>query len=367
MSSQTTLRLFTLGLTLASSLLVACSPGEAPPVAQNAQKIGPWMPFNSAQAFGGQVSGNVIRGIHRDTNVEGSPEGWWLRSSGYDHFAPVLDMTFGGAHVTNLTTEQGWLLVETAGGYQGRFDAVAAGASKAKGQVNELYVTLGEPLNTALRIRHQSDESSYGKYNAEWLGGTGGGWTSFCPHPYQFADNTQGNLTEYMIPVGGAAWELNGSKTVAGADTIQLSCTHDSVGACATWGYLPWDETLAGAHQACTRMKRGDFCGNGDPATTVNSSSFEHTQIQVWDNLGLNDAYGQTAATMEASWNENGAVCFNRSEYRSNNTIANVRVNTVVNMQCPQLPTCAHGNTGLLASARPCTSYDDDGTTCVGN
>jgi hypothetical protein len=366
-SSQTTLRLFSLGLTLASSLFVACAPGEAPPVAQNVHKLGPFIPYNSAQAFGGQINGNVIRGIHRDTSVEGSPEGWWLRSSGYDHFAPVLDMTFGGAHVINVTTDQGWLLIETEGGYQGRFDAAGAAVNKDKGQANELYVSLGAPLNTALRIRHQSDESSYGKYNAEWLGGTGGGWTSFCPHPYQFADNTQGYLTEYMIPVGGAAWEVDGSKTVAGADTIQLSCTHDSVGACATWGYLPWDETLAGAHQACTRMKRGDFCGFGDPATTVNSSAFDHTAIQVWDSLGLNDAYGQTWSTVEAYWNEGGAVCLTRDNYRTTNSTAKQRMLTTVGNRCPQLPACEKSSAGLLASARPCSSYDDDGTTCLSN
>lgn len=358
MSSQTTLRLFTLGLTLASSLFVACAPSDAPPVAQNAHKLGPWTPYNSAQAFGGQINGTIIRGLFRDVSAEGSPEGWWLRSSSTDHYAPILDMTFAGRHVTNITTEQGWLLVETEGGSV-RFDAGF--------RDQELYLSLGKPLNTALRVRHHDDGSSYGQYVAEWLGGTGGGWTSFCPHPYVFADNTQGSLTEYMIPVGGAVWELNGSQTASPADTIQLSCTHDSVGACATWGYLPWDATMAGAHQACTRMKRGDFCGFGDPATTINNSSFEHTQIQVWDAIGLNDAYGQNESTVEAYWNEGGATCFTRSKYRSSNSTAVTRMNITVNANCSQLPACDKDSTGLLASARPCRSFDDDGSTCISN
>ncbi len=359
MLSQTTLRLFTLGLTFASSLLVACSPGDAPPaVKQRQSTVMPWAPYNSAQAFGGKIDTAVIRGIHRDANTTGSPEGWWLRSSSSDHYAPILDMTYGGSHVLNLTTEQGWLLIETEGG-GGRFDG------QSKGQ--ELYISLGAPLNTALRVRHASDGSSFGQYTAEYLGNTGTGWTSFCPHPVETEDGTHFTIDEHMVPVGGAAWELNGIKTPAAADTIQLSCTHDSIGACATWGYLPWDRSLANHHQACTRMKRGDFCGTGDPATTVYETTFAHTQVQVWDSLGIHEGIGQTQQTIEAYWNIGGAVCFNRDNYRADDPTAIARMQITVGSQCPQLPSCDKDSSGLIVTARPCDSSLSEEASCSGN
>lgn len=343
MFSQTTRRLFTLGLAFASSLLVACSPADAPSVAQSAHELGPWVPFNSAQAFGGQINGTVIRGLFYDAQATGSATGWWLRSSAVDHYAPISAMTFSGQAVTSLSTDLGWLVVGTEDG------ATTLNAS-AKGQ--DLYLSLGAPLNTTLRVRHQADGSSYGQYLTEWSAGTGGGWTTFCPHPYVYGDGVQGSLTEYMIPVGNALWQLDGSKSSPG-QTIQLSCTHDSVGACATWGYVPWDESLASAHQACTRMKRGDFCGFGDPATTVNSSSFTHTQIQVWDSLGIHDPEGASESSVEAHWNEDGAVCFTQENYRSADTTAIQRMLTTIGIECPNIPACDKGSSGLLTSARP--------------
>ena len=335
----------TLAIALSLPLFSACAPTEAQPQATKIQKGGVWTPYNSAQAFGLKINGQTLRGIfHSDSPPEGagtSATGWWLRSTSTDYYAPISAMTYGGQNITELSTVDGWLQVSTP-------------ASEGFITVNTstaLYLTIGAPLNKVLRITHSSSEATYGKYTTEWSDVTGSAWTSACPHPYIDANNQQTNLTEYMIPVGNALWSLDGSQSNP-EQTIQLSCTHDSIGGCITWGYLPWDSSQGGAHQACTRMKRGDFCGTGDPATTINASAFEHTQIQVWDRFAIHEAPLQTANTMEAFWDERGATCLNRDLYRSDNKTARSRMEITVAANCPELPTCSVDSDGLLGSAR---------------
>lgn len=339
----------TLALALGLPLFSACAPTEAQSEQAKQQYGGIWTPYNSAQAFGFKINGETLRGIFYSTTpprgTAESPTGWWLRSSSTDYYAPISNITYGGEAVTNLSTLQGWLQVTTPSSES--VTTLDTGTA--------LYLTIGAPMNKLLRITHDSSEGTYGKYTAEWSESTGGGWNPACPHPYLNGDGVTTNLTEHMIPIGDALWHLNGSKTTP-AQTIQLSCTHDSVGGCVTWGYHPWDGSLASAHQACTRLKRGDFCGTGDPATTINASEFEHTQIQVWDGYGINDPGAQNHTTMEAFWNESGAVCFNQDLYRSDNQIARSRMETTIANNCPTLPQCDKGSSGLLGSGRVLTT-----------
>ena len=67
---------------------------------------------------------------------------------------------------------------------------------------------------------------------------------------------------------------------------------------------------LADHHQACTRMARADYCGDGVPHTLNN------TPIDVYDRLV---PYIQTLASVgnkewkvEAEWGPNGALCLGK-------------------------------------------------------
>lgn len=353
-------KLFTT-LTLATTLATACSPAEVEPTAGRQEKLGGFAPSNSAQAFGGNINGEVIRGIFYSASPpkgQSSPTGWWVRSASTDYYAPVTSMTYGGSAATNISTTQGWMTVTTTGAPQ----TLNAGAGSKK-----LTLTVGAPLNATLRIGSPTDGDDYGKYVAEWQPTGGSTWTPFCPHAYDTTDaNTDGaviNLTEYMVPVGGSVWYVNGSRANS-AQSIQLSCTHDSVGGCVTWGYSPWVSGMQDTHQACTRMKRGDFCGTGDPTTTVYSSEFMHTHIQVADSKPLHTMTGQTTASMEAFWNENGAVCFNQDRFRSTNPTAMERVAITVAANCPNIPACDADSSGLTASAPVCQQPDGSLGAC---
>jgi len=111
-----------------------------------------------------------------------------------------------------------------------------------------------------------------------------------------------GSITSYTLeyrPSSTATWVnlcgTGGARVLAGrfdrsghheatANRLSWSCT-DGVGAkCMLWGY-PAGGTGGSsqwlAHQACTRMGRGDYCADGTPHTRTGTS------IEIFDGLGL--------------------------------------------------------------------------------
>jgi hypothetical protein len=85
-----------------------------------------------------------------------------------------------------------------------------------------------------------------------------------------------------------------------------LGCRGAAIAKCVELGYKPWASSESGSlsqhHQACTRLLRGDYCGNGTA----------YTQNGRWVNLY--DAVGVQQDTenwsFEAEWTANGAECF---------------------------------------------------------
>ncbi|HEY8207944.1 MAG TPA: ADYC domain-containing protein [Myxococcaceae bacterium] len=99
---------------------------------------------------------------------------------------------------------------------------------------------------------------------------------------------------------------------------MTFACETGALSKCALWGYAPWasrdGRSLADAHQACTRMVRADYCGNGQSHTS------EGTMIDYYDPLGINQRTtvasqgGNPAeASFEAAWTPDGAGCLART------------------------------------------------------
>jgi hypothetical protein len=95
---------------------------------------------------------------------------------------------------------------------------------------------------------------------------------------------------------------------------LTLACENGVITKCIRWGYKPWasrnGQSLADLHQACTRMARADYCGNGL------SHTHEGTVIDMYDRLGVLSATAETSATwdparasFEAAWTQDGASC----------------------------------------------------------
>ncbi|WNG41617.1 hypothetical protein F0U61_54015 [Archangium violaceum] len=118
------------------------------------------------------------------------------------------------------------------------------------------------------------------------------------------------------LPVSGV-WDASGAHhDVPGK--LTLACETGVISKCISWGYKPWARrnglSLAELHQACTRMARADYCGNGKSHTR------EGTVIDIYDGLGVlsrtteaSPGWEPARASFEAAWAPDGATCLSRT------------------------------------------------------
>jgi hypothetical protein len=155
------------------------------------------------------------------------------------------------------------------------------------------------------------------------------------------------------IPLAGS-WDESTSTSTGGAhmnDTrvFTFACEGFALAKCVELGYAPWRSvtecsapgncalrSLASFHQACTRMLRADYCGDG-MATTRDS-----TQVDVWDNFSIQTDDAPTWS-LEAEWSPGGAVCVDQTRWPTIQG-SGVAVKTYIQDRCPsawQTPGCA--------------------------
>jgi hypothetical protein len=115
----------------------------------------------------------------------------------------------------------------------------------------------------------------------------------------------------------GGVWDASGAqRQVPGR--ITLACENGAIARCISWGYKPWTrvegQSLADLHQACTRMARADYCGNGQSHTP------DATLVDIYDSLGVlsvtteaSASWDPARATFEAAWAPDGATCISRT------------------------------------------------------
>jgi hypothetical protein len=133
-----------------------------------------------------------------------------------------------------------------------------------------------------------------------------------------------GDVVVYgAIPVDGT-WNYKqgvpgGGSHIETANSFTFACPKiGAIGKCVEAGYEPWSnasdgEGLDDAHEACVRLMRADYCGDGTPHT-VNG-----TLINIYDNLGVQadeESWG-----MEGEWDADGARCIT-DHVRAANPIA---------------------------------------------
>src|SRR5215207_6347158 len=128
---------------------------------------------------------------------------------------------------------------------------------------------------------------------------TTGAWSNLCePGPDGIAK---------AFPLSGT-WTEDG-RHLPDEHAFALICTGGAIGKCVRWGYKPWrsaanGEPLWDYHQACVRMVRADYGGDGIGHTR------DDTPIDVFDRLGLvQPASDPGKLSFEAAWGVVGAVC----------------------------------------------------------
>jgi hypothetical protein len=118
-------------------------------------------------------------------------------------------------------------------------------------------------------------------------------------------------------------WDLKTGDRIDDPNVVTFACTNAVLAKCVEWGYRPWataercephkkhhkkkcvELSLQDYHQACTRMTRADYCGNGEPWTVAG------TPIDIWDHLSPPIEARGTDWPVEAEWTVDGAYCLN--------------------------------------------------------
>jgi hypothetical protein len=108
----------------------------------------------------------------------------------------------------------------------------------------------------------------------------------------------------------------------ASPGAFELTCTSGAQGKCVRLGYPPWKRAHDGGsmrryHDACVRMLRADYCGDGRSWTR------DGTLIDLWDDDGIQkpDTLGDPAFSFEAGWGSEGAVCVARTRIPEKQTL----------------------------------------------
>lgn len=112
------------------------------------------------------------------------------------------------------------------------------------------------------------------------------------------------------FPLVGAF--TSGGRYEAVHQGILLTCTGGAEGKCVRFGYKPWglgpdNVSLAPYFQACVRLVRADYCGDGIGHTR------DGTLIDIFDTIGIERDEPTPGMSFEAAWGPDGAVCVRRA------------------------------------------------------
>lgn len=163
-----------------------------------------------------------------------------------------------------------------------------------------------------------TDDPEIYKYNVEsWDGSR---WSSLCGQ-----DAAGAQIPAYAL--AGRWDESVGTST--GGDYIDdpslftFACAQGVLAKCVAAGYAPWKTvvecnevrcqhiSMRVMHQACTRMMRADYCGDGTPHTQAG------TPINVWDHFDVQVRAENAPGNWhpEAEWGSEGAVCIRQARW----------------------------------------------------
>ncbi len=116
-----------------------------------------------------------------------------------------------------------------------------------------------------------------------------------------------------------------GGSHIDDATRFGIACRGAAIAKCVELGYKPWAKTqecnasgdchdvdLKDLHQACTRMIRADYCGDGASHTEIG------TEVDTFDAFGL-QSEDSVAWNLEAEWTQSGAQCVLHTRWVSSN------------------------------------------------
>jgi hypothetical protein len=173
-----------------------------------------------------------------------------------------------------------------------------------------LHGTATNGASVLLRIQEVTPGANPDIYLYQVTYRTTRGWRPLC------GVDGQGN----DIPATAVAGVWNYAEGVPGGGShsddpnqFTFACVGSAIAKCVALGYEPWQSaqqcsngscetvSLAPYHQACTRLLRADYCGNGQPYTQ------DGTLVDLYDALGIQSDTEDWP--FEAEWTDSGARC----------------------------------------------------------
>lgn len=275
-------------------------PPEGEPVARKACAV-TYSTGDSLNALGflQHVLGRGLNGIDLNGRImEGAHVAHVsLGSATYDgepmHDVVLFESKFRGR------TSRGKLL------FNRRFENVSFDAVTDTGQVVELVV------RNARRYPKVGMHDTF-LYVVEYR--TADGWLPLCGW------DEAGESAEAIALRG--KWDYRegvpgGGSKIMDPDAFTFACLGHVAAKCVEMGYKPWREAIVchvgegcekrdvgHLHQACTRMMRADYCGDGTAHTQ------DGLPVNVYDGYGIR--YDSEAWDFEAEWTADGASCMRR-------------------------------------------------------
>jgi hypothetical protein len=160
-------------------------------------------------------------------------------------------------------------------------------------------------------LQRNRDRANRDTYLYEVSYETDDGWVPLC------------GVDEVGDPIAAIAlegrWDYSEGTETGGAHVddefaFTFACRGYVIAKCVEAGYKPWRQamvcapwkgckwtSLAAHHQACTRMLRADYCGDGT------SHTVDNVPVNFYDALGVR--YDSQRWLFEAEWDEAGAIC----------------------------------------------------------
>jgi hypothetical protein len=139
-------------------------------------------------------------------------------------------------------------------------------------------------------------------YQVTYLEPSTGLWNPICPA----ADGTAQGAIALESKWDYRQGVLGGGSKVFDTASFTFACDGGALAKCVLFGYAPWRSvngvSLEEHHQACTRMVRADYCGDG------NSYTVSGNLINLYDSLEVQQ--DTEAWVPEAEWTSDGASCF---------------------------------------------------------
>jgi hypothetical protein len=183
--------------------------------------------------------------------------------------------------------------------------ALPDGGVLAQDQLPGTVLTLGDGTGAQRRIRIDAVEPDARDPSGETIlytlsepdVGTGA-WHNACePDP---------DGRRLGFPLAGAFTSSGTYQPAHGG--ILITCTGGAEGKCIRFGYKPWRTTPDGVwlqpyYQACVRLVRADYGGDGTGHTS------NGTPIDLFDRIGIQRDEIASGMTLEAAFGPDGAIC----------------------------------------------------------